>query len=136
MTRAAGNLSYAKVHPAFRGLVKLIVCEIVPNCDPTPEVLQRIDLVCKHANSAGSSFARNVTPPRKRIHTRDQWVASTLGGVTVGLWLTLGAVLLRISSWCRAAAGSQSADHDFDLHGTSVRWQIRQGPLIPTMDLC
>jgi hypothetical protein len=38
--------------------------------------------------------------------------------------------------WAERPPAAKAPDHDFDLHGTTVRWQICQRPLITTMDLC
>ena len=47
-------------------------CKFAPNADPTAEDTQRIDLVRKDENFAGSFFARNVTPTERAIHTINQ----------------------------------------------------------------
>jgi len=42
------------------------------NIRPSPEVPQHFERARKLQNRVRSSFARNVTPPQKRIHMRDQ----------------------------------------------------------------
>ena len=57
----------------------MLVCEYARNIDPTTEAAQRIDVIAKTWNVAGSRFARNVTPPRKRIHPNNQRHAFSVG---------------------------------------------------------
>jgi len=56
---------------------------------PTTEAAQRIDVIAKTYNVAGSRFARNVTPPRKWIHPNNQRPVFGVRGVTIGCDFTL-----------------------------------------------